>query len=113
MTFWILVAAIVLVHLHLEYRFWIRREKDVFAKYRDAATDPLAAANAAYLAKAAFLFLLVVMQASGLAFRAALVFSFAAYALLLLLLLPRTAYNLANLVLAAVCLAGWWIEWKS
>jgi hypothetical protein len=41
------------------------------------------------------------------------VFSFAAYAILLAVLLPRTAYNLANLVLAAVCLAGWWIGRKS
>lgn len=113
MALWILIGAIVLVHLHLEYRFWIRREQDVFAKYRDAATPPLAAANAAYLTKAAFLFLLVVMQASGLAFRESLVFSFAAYAVLLLLLLPRTVYNLANLVLAVTCLGIWWIERES
>lgn len=113
MTLWILVAAIVLVHLHLEYRVWVRREEDIFAKYRTGSFPPLAAAKGAYLAKAAFLVLLVVTQSSGLAFREALVFSFAAYALLLAVLLPRTAYNLANLVLAAVCLAGWWIERKS
>lgn len=113
MTFWILVSAILLVHLHLEYRVWIRREEDIFAKYRTASLPPLAAAKWAYLAKAAFLVLLVVMQASGVAFREALVFSFAVYALLLAVLLPRTAYNLANLVLALVCLAGWWIDRKS
>lgn len=113
MTFWILVSAIVIVHLHLEYRVWIRREEDIFAKYRNSSFPPLAAARGAYLAKAAFLVILVVMQASGVAFREALVFSFAAYAILLGVLLPRTAYNLANLVLAAVCLAGWWIGRKS
>ncbi len=88
MTFWILVAAIVVVHLHLEYRVWIRREEDIFAKYRTGSFPPLAAARGAYLAKAAFLVILVVMQASGVAFREALVFSFGAYALLLAVLLP-------------------------
>ncbi len=113
MTFWILVGAIVIVHLHLEYRLWIRREVDIFAKYRTPSCPPLASASRAYYAKAVFLFLLVVIQACGLAFREALVFSFAVYALLLVVLLPRTAYNLANLLLAAGCLAGWWIERSS
>ena len=56
MTFWILVAAIVIVHLHLEYRVWIRREEDIFAKYRTGSFPPLAAARGAYLAKAAPMF---------------------------------------------------------
>jgi len=92
--FWILVAAIVLVHLHLEYRLWVRRENDIFAKYRTAEMPSLTAAKWAYYAKAVFLVLLVVLQAAGVGFREALVFSFAGYALLLQILLPFTVYNL-------------------
>lgn len=110
MMFWILVGAIVLVHLELEYRVWIRREEDIFGKYRNSSTPPLVAAKWAYLAKAVFLVALIVLQTAGVAFREALLFSFTAYAFLIQILLPRKAYNLLNLVLAAACLVLWWFE---
>jgi hypothetical protein len=111
--FWILIAAIVLVHLHLEYRIWIQHEEDIFAKYRNADTPPLLAAKWAYYAKAIFLLLLVIMQAGGIGFREALVFSFTAYALVLLILLPYKLYNLLNLALAMACLTAWWLDEKN
>lgn len=110
--FWILVIAIVLVHLDLEYRLWIRREEDVFAKYRDGKMAPLTAAKWAYYAKAVFLLALILLQTSGLGFREALVFAFALYAVLLQWLLPFKIYNVLNLALAMACLAEWaWARW--
>lgn len=40
-----LLIVIVLVHLQLEWRIWIRREEDVFAKYRNETMPPLTAAK--------------------------------------------------------------------
>ena len=105
--FWILVSAIVLVHLDLERRIWIRREEDVFAKYRDEKTPPMVAAKWAYYAKAVFLIALILFQTAGFAFRESLYFSFAVYALLLQWLLPFRIYRLLHLLLAAACLAAW------
>jgi hypothetical protein len=106
---WILLAAIVLVHLDLHYRVWIARREDVFEKYRRPETPPLTAAKWAYLAKAVWLVGLILLQAAGIGFRAALVASFAAYAALIQVLLPFRVYNLLNAVLAMACLAEWWI----
>ena len=105
--FWILVIAIVLVHLNLEYRLWVRREEDVFAKYRDAAMPALVAAKWAYYAKAVFLLALILLQVAGLEFRGALIFAFTVYAVLLQWLLPFKIYNFLNLMLAVACLAEW------
>ncbi len=109
--FHILLVVIVLVHLHLHYRLWIRGETDVFAKYRRPDSPPLLIASRAYLAKAVWLISLILLQAAGVEFRAAVVFTFAAYAVLLQILLPFTRYNLANLILALVFLLGWWHDW--
>lgn len=110
--FWILVIAIVLVHLDLEYRLWVRREEDVFAKYRDGKMAPLTAAKWAYYAKAVFLLALILLQVAGLEFRVALIFAFTGYAVLLQWLLPFKIYNVLNLVLAVACLAEWaWTRW--
>jgi len=112
MMFWILIIAIVSVHLDLERRLWIRREEDVFAKYHDGKLEPLAAAKWAYYAKAAYLLALILLQTSGIGFREALVLAFALYALLLQWLLPFNLYNVLNLLLAVACLAEWaWTRW--
>lgn len=110
--FWILVIAIVLVHFDLEYRLWIRREGDVFAKYRDSTMPALVAAKWAYYAKAVFLLALILLQAAGIEFRVALIFAFTVYAVLLQWLLPFKIYNILNLALAFACLAEWaWKRW--
>ncbi len=108
--FEILLVVIVLVHLHLEWRIWIRREEDVFAKYRDGRMAPLTAAKWAYLCKAVWLIGLILLQYFGVEFREAVLFSFAAYAVLIQILLPFKVYNLLNLVLALTCLVEWWIR---
>ena len=108
--FEILLVVIVLVHLDLEYRIWIARKEDVFEKYRDAEMPPLTAAKWAYLAKAVWLIGLILLQYFGLEFRSAVVFSFAAYALLIQVLLPFKVYNALNLVLAIACLVEWWLK---
>lgn len=108
--FWILVAAIVLVHLDLHYRVWIAKREDVFEKYRGPKTPPLEAAKRAYLAKAVWLVALVLMQAAGVGFRPALVLSFSLYAAMLQLLPPFGIYKALNAVLAAACLVEWWIS---
>lgn len=105
-----LLIVILLVHLHLHYRIWVRGETDVFAKYRRPDSPPLGIASRAYLAKAIWLVSLIALQYFGVEFRSAVVFTFAGYAVLLQCLLPRTPYNLANLVLALGFLAGWWLE---
>jgi hypothetical protein len=112
--FWILVIAIVFVHLDLERRIWIRKEEDIFAKYRDEKTPPLAAAKWAYYAKAVFLLALILFQTAGVAFRESLYFSFAIYALVLQWRLPFRIYGLLNLILAIACLAVWaWGRWAA
>ena len=108
--FEVLLVVIVIVHLDLEYRVWIARREDVFEKYRDAGTAPLTAAKWAYLAKAAWLLSLILLQYFGVGFRSAVVFSFALYAVLIQVLLPFKAYNVLNLVLALACLAEWWAQ---
>ncbi len=108
--FEILLIVILAVHLHLEYRIWITREEDVFAKYRNASMPPLTAAKWAYLCKAVWLIELIGLQYFGVAFREAVIFSFATYAVLIQVLLPFKVYNLLNLVLALACLAEWWIS---
>jgi len=110
--FEILLIAIVVVHLHLEYRIWIVREDDVFAKYRNGTTPSLTAAKWAYLSKAVWLISLILMQYFGVAFREAVVFSFTAYAVLIQILLPFKVYNALNLVLALACLVEWWIRYR-
>lgn len=112
--FWILVIAIVLVHLDLERRIWIRKEEDIFAKYRDEKTSPLIAAKWAYYAKAVFLLALILFQTAGFAFRESLYFSFAIYAVLLQVLLPFRIYGLLNLILAIASLGAWaWSRWAA
>lgn len=108
--FEILLITIVLVHLQLEYRIWIAREEDVFAKYRKATMPPLTAAKWAYLSKAVWLVGLILLQYFGVEFREAVIFSFTAYALLIQILLPFKVYNLLNLVLALACLVEWGIR---
>jgi hypothetical protein len=108
--FEVLLVAIVLVHLDLHYRIWIRRQEDVFVKYRSDATPPLAAAKWAYLAKAVWLVSLILLQYFGTDFRSAVVFSYAGYALIIQILLPFKVYNALNLVLAAACLVEWWVR---
>ncbi len=103
--FYVLLAAIAFVHLEFEYRVWIRREDDIFRKYHDDSTPPLAAAKWAYFCKASWLVVLIFLQVAGIDFKPALVFSFAAYAVLIQILLPFRFYNLMNLILAIGCLA--------
>lgn len=106
-----LLCVIVLVHLHLQYRIWIRGETDVFSKYRKPDSPPLAIASRAYLAKAVWLISLILVQYVGVEFRSAVVFTFAGYAVLLQILLPGTLYNRLNLGLALIFLLGWWMHW--
>ena len=108
--FEILLIVIVLVHLHLEYRIWIAKADDVFAKYRNATMPPLTAAKWAYLSKAVWLISLIGLQYFGWEFREAVILSFTAYALLIQILLPFKVYNVLNLVLALACLVEWWIR---
>lgn len=108
--FGILLVAIIAVHLDLERRIWIMRQDDIFAKYRDASTPPLTAAKWAYYTKAVWLISLILMQAFGMEFRSAVVFSFLLYAVLIQILLPFRVYNLLNLLLALGCLADWWLR---
>jgi len=108
--FEILLIVILAVHLHLEYRIWIAKEDDIFAKYRNATMPPLTAAKWAYLGKAVWLIGLIGLQYFGVAFREAVIFSFTAYAVLIQMLLPFKVYNLLNLVLAIACLIEWWIR---
>ena len=110
--FEILLIVIVLVHLQLEWRIWIGREEDVFAKYRNDTMPPLTAAKWAYLCKAVWLIGLILLQYFGVEFREAVIFSFTVYALLIQILLPFKVYNLLNLVLALACLGEWWIRSK-
>ena len=110
--FEILLIVIVLVHLHLEYRIWVAKEDDVFAKYRNATMSPLTAAKWAYLSKAVWLVGLILLQYFGVGFREAVVFSFTAYALLIQILLPFKIYNLLNLGLALACFVDWWMRGK-
>ena len=110
--FELLLIVIVLVHLHLEYRIWIAKEDDVFAKYRNATMPPLTAAKWAYLSKAVWLIGLILLQYFGVEFRNAVVISFTAYAVLIQILLPFKVYNLLNLVLALAYLVEWGIRSK-
>ncbi len=108
--FTILLIVIALVHLDLEYRVWIAKKDDVFAKYHGGKIPALAAAKWAYLAKALWLTTLIFTQYFGVDFRSAVVFTFAGYAILLQFVLPFRLYNLANLLLAVACLIDWWIH---
>ena len=108
--FEILLIVIVLVHLQLEWRIWIGREEDVFAKYRNDTMPPLTASKWAYLCKAVWLIGLILLQYFGVEFREAVIFSFTVYALLIQILLPFKVYNLLNLVLALACIGEWWIR---
>ncbi len=108
--FEILLIAIVLVHLHLEYRIWIGKEENVFAKYGNSSMSPLTVAKWAYLSKAVWLIGLILLQYSGVDFRDAVIFSFTTYAVLIQILLPLKVYNLLNLILAFACLVEWWIR---
>ncbi len=107
----LLVLAVVAVHLHLEYRIWIKKEADVFAKYRSEKTEPMAGAKWAYYTKALWLLLLILMQYFGLAFRDALPLSFLVYAVVLQIALPFKVYNLLNLVLALICVVPVVLRW--
>lgn len=108
--FEILLIVILAVHLHLEYRIWIVKDDDIFAKYRNAAMPPLAAAKWAYLGKAVWLIALIGLQYFGVVFREAVIISFTAYAVLIQMVLPFKVYNLLNLILAIACLVEWWIR---
>ena len=108
--FEILLLVILFVHLRLEWRIWVRRDADVFAKYRNETMPPLLAAKWAYLSKAVWLSTLIFLQYFGVEFREAVIFSFTAYAVLIQILLPFKVYNLLNLVLALACLVEWWIR---
>jgi hypothetical protein len=101
----ITVAAIVilLVHLNLEYRVWIRKEVDIFRKYRKVNVDPMLAARNAYLSKAVWLVLMIGLQTLGRGFEESFVVSFLVYAVLVILLLSRNFYTLAQLGLALFC----------
>lgn len=111
--FYVLLIAIAVVHLELEYRLWIAREDDIFRKYHDETVPPLTAAKWAYLSKAVWLVALIFLQAFGIEFRTALFLSFAAYALLIQVLLPFKVYNLLNLLLALGCLGELaWRHWQ-
>lgn len=99
-----LIIVILLVHLHLEYRIWIRKETDVFRKYRAEDGDPMKAAKWAYYTKALWLIVLILMQYFGIGFRDALVYSFSLYALMVFLTLHRNLYTVTQLVFAALCL---------
>lgn len=111
--FSVLLCAIALVHLDLEYRIWIAKQEDIFSKYHNATLPPLTAAKWAYLAKALWLITLIFLQVGGLEFRSALVWSFTLYAVLIQVLLPFKVYNLLNLLLAIACLADWGWRWMS
>ena len=99
-TFIVLLCLFAAVHLHLEYRIWIRRETDIFRKYRTDGTEPLRTAKWAYYAKSVWLIGLIFLQAAGVPFEDAVVYTFAAYAAILAFLLRRNAYNLIQLAAA-------------
>lgn len=109
--FYVLLVAIALVHLEFEYRVWVRREEDVFQKYRDDSISSLSAAKWAYYCKAFWLVLVVFLQVGGIDFKPALIISFSVYAGLIQILLPFRIYNILNLALALGCLAE--LAWQT
>jgi hypothetical protein len=104
-SFPVLYALIALVHLHLHFRLWIRRDPDPFAKYSGGILPAATAASRAYCAKAVWLVLLVALQALGQEFHRALAWSFLAYSLLLLGFFRFRPYVLLHLPLAVACVA--------
>lgn len=100
-----IIIVTLLVHLHLEYRIWVKKETDIFKKYRGENDDPMKAAKWAYYAKALWLVALILLLYFEIEFRDALVYSFFGYALVVTLSLGRNAYTILQLIFSLVCLA--------
>lgn len=100
-VFDILVISYAVVHLHLQYRYWIRKDTNVFAKYCGQGRSYEYVSKWVYFTKVTWMIVLVLLQYLGLAFRPALVYSFLMYAIELQLLFPSgNIYNMLNLLLA-------------
>lgn len=108
--FLILLIAIAVVHLDLEYRIWIAKKEDIFTKYQGGSISSAAAAKWAYYAKSVWLAGLIFAQFFGIAFQTAVVFTFAFYAALLLVTLPIRRYTVANGLLAVACVLWWFLR---
>lgn len=105
-----LIAVVVIVHLHLEYRLWLRRDRDLFVRYAKPGRPPLRTANLAYMAKALWLTLLVAAQASGVPFRPALASTFLVYALSVLVIMPIGIYSILQVTLGIACVLESWLR---
>lgn len=100
--FFIFLLAYGTVHLLFEINFWSSGPATVFTKYA-TVTDSgsgMGIAGQVYYTKATWFFLLILLQASGLRFYAALSVSFFCYSIQLLLFFPPQLYSFLNLLLA-------------
>jgi hypothetical protein len=100
-----LILGYVLVHLHFEYRLWLRPDGDLLARYARPGRPALRTANLAYWAKALWLVLLVVMQYGGCPFREAFVISFLLYAVIVQILTPLGPFAVIQILIGLACLA--------
>ena len=100
-----LIFGYVLVHLHFEYRLWLRRDGDVLARYARPGRSALRTASLVYWTKALWLVLLVVMQYGGVPFREAFVISFLLYAVIVQILTPLRVFSVIQVIVGLACLA--------
>ena len=104
-AFDVLIWSYVVVHLHLQYRYWIRKDDNVFSKYSRGGQSYEYVSKWVYFTKATWMISLVVLQYFGISFRSAMVYTFFLYSIELLWLFPRkNIYNWLNFVLALVCI---------
>lgn len=103
-VFDILILSYTVVHLHLQYRYWVRKDSNVFSKYcsRDLSYEYVS--KWVYFTKATWMICLVLLQYFGCSFKVALSYSFFMYSIELLCLFPpKNIYNWLNFILAVGC----------
>eukprot|EP01095_Lingulamoeba_sp_RSL-Kostka_P012912 TRINITY_DN5215_c0_g1_i1.p1 TRINITY_DN5215_c0_g1~~TRINITY_DN5215_c0_g1_i1.p1 ORF type:complete len:122 (-),score=6.95 TRINITY_DN5215_c0_g1_i1:25-390(-) len=99
----IMIISYMVVHIHLQYRVWIKKEKNIFKKYaveKNNLPKELEISKWVYFTKATWMILFVVLQYFGMSFKTAYTYSFFVYAIELQLLFPFNLYNMLNLILS-------------
>ena len=100
--YWLFFVSYTVVHVIFEYKFWVRGEGAIWAKYNvgHSATESLKIAEQVYYTKATWFFILVWMQALKLRFQTAMAWAFLIYSAELVFFFPVSIYTLLNVGLA-------------
>eukprot|EP01084_Bolivina_argentea_P077607 140816_1 len=105
----VFIMSYSVIHLHLIYRMFIRKDESVFNKYEKSFRQKgqrlkqITIANRVYYTKASWMIMLVLLQYFNLSFRSSMVYTFSIYCFELVLLFPINSYIIINVVMAMLC----------